>query len=800
MTGAQRDLADQLALRFAAMFEQSPDACMLLDENLLFVDCNRSALELFGVQDKAALIGLSPITLSPKLQPDGRSSEQSVQEVLARVEQHGSHRFEWLLKRADGRAVIAEAAVTWLMIDGKRQLFASAHDATQRKAAEQDVLRSREAAIEASRLKSQFLANMSHEIRTPMHGVLGMLALALGTELTAEQREYLGAARASAEALLDIINDILDLSKLEAGKLTIEQAELSLEEALQTSLTTTALRAHAKGLELVVEVDRDVPPSFVGDSLRIRQVLINLIGNAIKFTETGQVKVRVSRSEEQGSPRVHFAVEDSGIGIAPDRQASIFDAFQQADNSTTRRYGGTGLGLTICKELVQRMGGRLALSSVEGQGSTFSFSIPLKTAGDKATTPRVQLLAYNVLIVDDHEGARRALASQLEAMGATVAVAASPHEAVLLVRETRGFNAVFIDHRLDDSRDGIELAHKLRGLRACAHARFVLLRSNERVGRDALSQAGFSFALDKPVLAGDITRALTAPIESTPSTSRYASLPAREEPKTKLPRLSVLVVEDHPVNSHFMTSLLRRWGQDVVHASNGANALAACRNQRFDVILMDVQMPVMDGLEATRRIRAGETGKRRIPIIALTANAMKGDEEECLRAGMDVYLSKPIEPDLLFETLSRFAGNARPSSDKIEIQGLERVRTAPSPNEQAPFAHDALLQRAAGDPRFEADLIRIFVDSQDEMMREVESAVSRQDSLAVRHAAHRLKGALQLVCAGPAASVALELERAGREGRVASFLPTFERLRREMVRLRRALGDFVAPLSMGPPR
>jgi two-component system, sensor histidine kinase and response regulator len=779
--------------RFTLVFENSSDAHLLVDESGVILDCNQGAVRMHRAGSKSELIGRTPGELSPEYQPDGRLSSSVMHEAMERTTQDGSQRFEWTHLGRDGVLFTVEVSMTWVVVNGKRAFFSTAHDNSERKRIEQAIVRSREAALEASRLKSEFLANMSHEIRTPMNGVLGMLLLALDSELTSEQREQLSAAQGSAEGLLAILNDILDLSKIEARKLTIEQIPLSVDELLRGSLQDTAMRAHVKNLELVVTVAEQVPRSIVGDPLRLRQILTNLIGNAIKFTSQGQVVVSVSTLPAEHDTLLALRVTDTGIGISRERQEQVFDAFQQADNSTTRRFGGSGLGLTICKELTSLMGGHLTLESELGVGSTFAVLLPLREAEREspqlAASPA--LAGQCILVLDDHALARSSLSASLARLGARVLSASSAAEALAQVAGESLVNAAFIDHQLG-YQDGLELPRLLRDKAACRDTRFGLLRSRERVGRDALSRAGFEFGLDKPVLESDLQRALTAPLIQTPVTSRHASLPARfgraEEP---VRALQVLVVEDHPVNAHFVCSLLRRQGHHVVHAGNGVSALVAVARQSFDVILMDMQMPEMDGLEATRRIRSAEKSSGgRVPIIALTANAMKGDEQECLAAGMDLHIAKPIDPALLLRTLARVA-EARPR-EEVQIRP-PLGDSAVTDDRAAPYARDELLRRAGGDPRFAAELIRMFVGTQEEMMRDIEAAVARLDCSAVRDASHRLKGALQLVCAGPAAAYALQLEKAARALETDPMARLVSELRGEMLRLRGALGDVSTP-------
>jgi two-component system sensor histidine kinase/response regulator len=768
--------------QLALAFEQSSDPHLLFDASAAICDCNVAALELFGASDKAQLVGLTPLDLSPELQPDGTPSSPAAEEIVARAQRDGSVRFEWTHRRLSGELFPAEVTITAMMLDGRAALFSTVHDMSERKREQEAMIESREAALEASRVKSQFLANMSHEIRTPMHGVIGMLTLALGTELSAEQRDFLNAARASADGLLAVINDILDLSKLEAGRLSLENLEVDLEDVLRASFQTTALKAHAKSIELSVELSRDVPPLIMSDPIRLRQVLVNLIGNAVKFTERGHVIVSVGVATEPDGRVLRIAIEDTGIGISAERQEGIFDAFEQADNSTTRHHGGSGLGLTISRELIARMGGRLRVISAEGVGSTFMISIPLRLPEQPLSRPPPPRLdGQCIVLVEDHFRVREQLARVLETRGAKVLRCENVGDALAACREQATVNAVMVDDTREDGHDPLSVPGRFVDVAACRKARFVLLRSQPGISSKLFRGSGYELGIEKPVFASDLDRVLHAPAGSP--TGQFSSPPSTTLPRTAQV-LRLLVVEDHPVNAHFLCSLLKRWGHHVVHAWNGSSALTALASEPFDTILMDVQMPVMDGLETTRRIRAAEIDGVHTPIIALTANAMKGDEEDCLQAGMDAYLAKPLDADLLQRVLERLNVGRKLAS----VRTTRRLSVQRASEQNPAFARDKLLERACRDVGLEADLIRIFLSTHDEMMHAIEACMESGDLVAQRHAAHRLKGALQLVCAEPAAALALELERGAREGR-AITREQLDALAREMSRLQRALGE-----------
>ena len=624
----------------------------------------------------AQIYGFSLATTDPYKQwsssvyPDDLpAAEGALKKVM---ENKGRASVEFRIIRPDG-ALRHLAAAEGVVLDENgnvSRIIGINIDITDRKQFQADLQRAKEDAEAANRAKSEFLANMSHEIRTPMNGIMGMTELVLDSELNEEQREYLATVKTSADSLLTVINDILDFSKIEAGKIDIESLDFNLHDTLETTLKTLALRAHEKGLELVCEIAPEVPEAVRGDAARLRQVIVNLLGNAIKFTQAGEVALKVQlESKEKDNCMLHFTVSDTGIGIAREKLGMIFDPFSQADTSTTRHYGGTGLGLTISTRLIQKMGGIVWVESEIGRGTQFHFTIRLgatEGAGIVIGTvaPPEILRGVKVLIVDDNRTNRRILEGMLKRWDMKSTSVAGGEEALAQLSAAWGtkepFGLILMDMHMPQM-DGFGLVERIRERPELSTATIMMLTSaGHRGDGQRCKELGVSAYLLKPIRQSELREAIARVLgarEHTgaiPLVTRY-SLADAHEPGASL---QVLVAEDNAVNQLLVRRMLEKRGHRVMVVNNGREALAATEEGNYDLVLMDVQMPEMDGIEATLAIREKE--KRRDDgshqaIVALTAHAMKGDEERCQAAGMDDYLTKPIRPQELVNLLERYA-------------------------------------------------------------------------------------------------------------------------------------------------
>jgi PAS domain S-box-containing protein len=658
---AHNDLEKRVAERTAylnALIQNSPLGILVLDSEQKVQLCNPAFERLFEYS-RDEVIGKSITRLFAGVEPLLEGHRVALDETPITRMAH--------IQRKDQTFLDIEVHIVGLMVDGGRVGSLGLYqDISSRKRAEEEMQRAREAAEQASRAKSEFLANMSHEIRTPLNGVMGMADLALDTELTPEQREYLDTVKMSADSLLTVVNDILDFSKIEAGKVDLEMANFDLRDNLERILKTLALRADEKGLELLCEIAPDVPGVVNGDSGRLDQVIVNLVSNAIKFTHEGEVALSVLLDSTEGDDcLLHFTVTDTGIGVPLEKQSIIFDPFTQADSSTTRKYGGTGLGLTISARLVGMMGGTIWMESGVSRGSQFHFTTRMKNRGDAVTVgtiaPPEILRSAKVLVVDDNRTNRRILEGMLQRWEMNSTSVEGGDEALAAISNAQGagkpYELILTDMHMP-KMDGFELVERIRDQSDLLAPTIMMLTSaGHRGDAERCRELGITAYLLKPIRQSELREAVARVLGAREQNdairliTRYSLLEARD-PETIL---RLLVAEDNVVNQRLVVRMLEKRGHRVTVVGNGRAVLDALAKDKFDLVFMDVQMPEIDGVEATRAIRRGEKarGGHQV-VIAVTAHAMKGDRENCLANGMDEYLSKPIRAQELDEILEKY--------------------------------------------------------------------------------------------------------------------------------------------------
>ncbi len=711
------------------------------------------------------------------------------------------HHLETKMIHKDGREVDVDISISVLR-DAESKITGAigiARDITERKTAELEMRKAKEAALAAAEARSQFLANMSHEIRTPLNGIIGMLELLSGTVLTPEQGEDLELARVSADALLALVNDVLDFSKIEAGKLRLERVAFGLRETLEETLSAFSLRAREKGIELACDVSPRVPDGLLGDPLRLRQVVMNLVGNAIKFTEVGEVVLRVDvSSEDEDSVWLHVAVRDTGIGVPADKQGMIFDVFSQADSSTSRQYGGSGLGLAICSQLVALMGGRVWMESPVktseggpgGPGSTFHFTTQFGLSEGARTEWRPKdptgLKDLAVLVVDDNPTNLRILKETLESCQMKPVAVGDVASAILQLdraqAEGRCFEVAIIDSKMP-GRDGFALVEEIRSRPEKSSIKLIMLSSSGQHGEaERCKHLGIPAYLIKPVRQAQLFDAIRMVLGEPVAKVKKSALHSRRRFRKGQRRYKILLAEDNLVNVKVATGLLSKQGHTVVVARDGKQAVAAVERQSFDVILMDVQMPDMDGFQATAAIRELEkqTG-RRTPIIALTAHALKGGRERCLTAGMDGYVAKPIRPEELYETLELLASSAA-EGEQDKARDVQSVHAEPEV-----YSRKVGLRHTGGDEGLLEEVIAIFLEYSPGQMEKLEKALDAGDAQEVERLAHALKGSTASIGAQPMSLVAYGLECAAKDAAPEELRSRFSQLQKSFEVLCRKL-------------
>jgi PAS domain S-box-containing protein len=730
-------------------------------------------------------------------------------------------RYDFRMIGAGGQTIwvfLSAAAIQW---NGRSASLHMLSDVTARKQAEAELDQTNRALAEATtraesanQAKSEFLANMSHEIRTPMNGVIGMTGLLLDTELDQDQRRYAETVRTSGESLLTLLNDILDFSKIEAGKLKLETLDFDVRALLDDFAGLMALRAQDKGLEFICAAAPEVPANLSGDPGRLRQVLLNLAGNAVKFTDRGEIAVRASVASETDTAVVlRFSVKDTGIGVPADKQELMFQKFTQADASTTRKYGGSGLGLAISKQLAELMGGEIGLVSEEGRGSEFWFTAlfgkPVGMA--RNVPPPAQIRGVHILIVDDSPTNREILMAQLNSWGMRSEETSSGPEALLALARAKDaadpFVAVILDMQMP-GMDGEDLARAIKSDEALTHTILVLMTSiGQRGDARHMEELGFAGYLAKPARQSDLFDCLAAVLAGAAAAQPVRTIVTRHTIREmRRGALRILLAEDNITNQQVALGILRKLGLQADAVANGAEAIAALESIRYDLVLMDVQMPKMDGLEATAHIRDPQSAVRNhsIPVVAMTAHAMQGDRERCLEAGMNDYVTKPVSPQALADALARWLPGddaARPTNASAEpapaVSGTAEPAAEPEP-ETPVFDRPGMLARLMDDE----DLARaVAVGFLEDMPRQIEalrSYLQAGDAEGAVRQAHTIKGASANVGGESLRAVAFAMEKAARAGDLADVVARLSDLESRFARLKEAMQAFVDEKSLGP--
>ena len=804
--------------KFRSLFDYTNDAIFIAETGTRkLVDCNRKALELTGFPKEEVL----------SMHADQLHPEDGIEETMAGFRKQAAGEIEFVESEVltkDKKRVPVCISSAPVVVGGKTFLQGIFRDVTEQRRVEAALRKAKQEAEGATRAKGEFLANVSHEIRTPMNAIIGMTELTLSTNLTREQREYVETIKLSSESLLGLLNDILDLSKIEANQMELEDVNFDPRTTVERVAETLAVKAEEAGLEFTCHIKPDVPTALIGDPLRLGQILMNLCGNAIKFTEQGEVAIRVETEKEaEDSVLLHFTVSDTGIGIPPDKVETIFESFRQADGSTTRKYGGTGLGLAVCKELVGKMDGEIWVGSpincrlpiadwqmqnekheqtpqpgienpeskIGGPGSTVHFTARFglnhaKMKEDRLPD-RLDLAGVPVLIVDDNATNRLVLREMTSAWDLVPAEAADGNEALVKMKKAfesgNPYRLLLIDVQMP-GMDGFELTKRAQESPYGSGAEIILLTSlGQKVGAARCRELGISGYLVKPVKQSELLDAVMTALGKSPV--EEDSVIAGSTIHAARRRLNILLAEDNPLNQKVAVAMLKKRGHRVVTVSNGKKALERLDKDQFDLILMDVQMPEMDGIAATRKIRNSTSDIRELPIVAMTANAMKGDRERYLEAGMNDYISKPIRPEELFRVVESL-GDGWHGRTEEGLSGLSKNQ-----ERQAGKVFDLTkaLEVTAGDAGLFQEIANLFIEGLPGSIAQIREGIRRGDSGTIEMGAHSLKGSVSSFGAERALEAAYDLELVGRERRLVEAEVKFLKLNSALEELEGALRE-----------